>query len=50
MLIDSHAHIDVRLYDKDRDQVLARAREAGVAAVVNAGYDLDSSGASTRLA
>lgn len=50
MLIDSHAHIDVRLYDKDRDQVLARAREAGVAAVVNAGYDLDSSGASIRLA
>ena len=50
MLIDSHAHIDVRLYDKDRDQVLARAREAGVAAVVNAGYDLDSRGASIRLA
>jgi TatD DNase family protein len=50
LLIDSHAHIDVRLYDKDRDQVLARAREAGVAAVVNAGYDLDSSGASIRLA
>lgn len=50
MLIDSHAHIDVRLYDKDRDQVVARAREAGVAAVVNAGYDLDSSGASIRLA
>ena len=50
MLVDSHAHIDVRLYDKDRDQVLARAREAGVAAVVNAGYDLDSSGASIRLA
>jgi len=50
LLIDSHAHIDVRLYDKDRNQVLARAREAGVAAVVNAGYDLDSSGASIRLA
>jgi len=50
LLVDSHAHIDVRLYDKDRDQVLARAREAGVAAVVNAGYDLDSSGASIRLA
>jgi len=50
MLVDSHAHIDVRLYDKDRDQVMDRAREAGVAAVVNVGCDLDSSGASIRLA
>lgn len=50
MLVDSHAHIDMRLYDKDRDQVLERAREAGVAAVVNVGCNLDSSRAAIRLA
>jgi len=48
--VDSHAHIDVRRFDKDRDQVVSRAREAGVGAVVNVGCDLDSSGVSIKLA
>ena len=39
MLIDSHAHIDLPEFDKDRDQVMARARELGVRAVVNMGLD-----------
>jgi TatD DNase family protein len=30
MLIDSHAHLDVPNYDADRDEVINRAREAGV--------------------
>ena len=30
-LIDSHSHIDVAEFDVDREQVLARARDAGVA-------------------
>ena len=30
MLVDSHCHLDGRVFDADRDQVLARAREAGV--------------------
>ena len=43
-LIDSHAHIDVEEFDADRDAVLARAREAGVArqivpAIALAGFD-----------
>jgi TatD DNase family protein len=50
VLVDSHAHIDMRLYNKDRDQVLERAREAGVAAVVDVGCDLYSSGVAIRLA
>ena len=50
MLVDSHAHIDARLYHKDRDEVVARARKAGVAAVVNVGCDLRSSEASVKLA
>lgn len=50
MLVDSHTHIDMRLYNRDRGQVLERAREAGVAAVVDVGCDLDSSRAAIRLA
>ena len=30
MFIDSHAHLDMPLYDADRAEVIARAREAGV--------------------
>jgi TatD DNase family protein len=40
----------VRLFDKDRDRVMARAREAGVGAIVDVGCDLDSSRAAIRLA
>lgn len=37
-LIDSHAHLDDGAFDEDRDAVVARAREAGVGAIVNVGY------------
>lgn len=43
MLIDSHAHIDLADFDKDRDQVMARARQRGVRAVINVGLDAESS-------
>ncbi len=33
-LIDSHCHLDAAEFDADRDQVVARARQAGVAAQV----------------
>ena len=36
-LIDSHAHLDTAKFDDDRDQVLDRAREAGVQVIVNIG-------------
>ena len=29
-LVDSHCHIDMAQFDADRDDVVARAREAGV--------------------
>ncbi len=35
MFIDSHAHIDGPEFDQDRNQVVARAREAGVAVIMN---------------
>ena len=50
MLIDSHAHLDFNQFDDDRDQVVARAREAGLSAIVNVGTDLGSSERSIELA
>jgi len=49
-LIDSHAHLDDRKLARDEAGVLARAREAGVVAVVNAGADMASSRRSVDLA
>ncbi len=50
MLVDSHAHIDASVFDQDRGQVVARASEAGVVAIVNAGFNLQSGRASLELA
>ena len=49
-LIDTHAHIDVESFDADRDEMLQRAREAGISAVVNMGDSLESSARSVALA
>jgi TatD DNase family protein len=37
ILIDSHCHIDGEAFDEDRDEVVQRAKEAGVAAMLNVG-------------
>lgn len=37
ILIDSHCHIDGEAFDADRDEVVQRAREAGVVAMLNIG-------------
>jgi len=37
MFVDSHAHLDGKQFDSDREQVIARAREAGVTALVAIG-------------
>ncbi|MBM4282828.1 MAG: TatD family deoxyribonuclease [Deltaproteobacteria bacterium] len=50
MLVDTHCHIDGDLFEADRALVLARARAAGVAAMVNVGCDLPSSRRSLALA
>jgi TatD DNase family protein len=49
-LIDSHAHLDFPQFDGDLEAVIARAREAGLVAIVNAGAGLESSRASVALA
>jgi TatD DNase family protein len=40
MLIDTHAHLIDKAYNKDLEDVLKRAAEAGVEAIINVGYTL----------
>src|ERR1700730_10730354 len=37
MFVDSHAHLDGKQFDSDREQVIARAREAGLQTIVAIG-------------
>ncbi|HET6668880.1 MAG TPA: TatD family hydrolase [Pyrinomonadaceae bacterium] len=50
MLIDSHAHIDGPEYDADREEVIVRAREAGVTTILNVGTGDPHSGSFERAA
>jgi TatD DNase family protein len=50
MFIDSHAHLDTPHFDADRDAVITRAREAGVAAILTLGVDGASSQRAVALA
>lgn len=49
-LIDTHAHLDLPDFDPDRDQVLARAREAGVVQIVTIGLNPESAAQAVALA
>src|SRR5207247_300900 len=37
ILVDSHAHLEMEQFDSDREQMIARAREAGVESIVAIG-------------
>lgn len=50
MLIDTHAHLDQSEFDADREEVLTRAIEAGVAAIVCVAVTADSTAAILELA
>lgn len=50
MLVDTHCHIEGDRFDDDRPAVIARARDAGVTAMVNVGCDFASSVRSLGLA
>jgi TatD DNase family protein len=41
MFIDSHAHLEMKAFDRDRDEVIARAQKAGVDYIVTVGTTLD---------
>lgn len=49
-LIDSHAHLADELFERDRDRVLERAREAGVARIVAVGETLRDAERNLELA
>ena len=48
MLVDSHAHIDGAEFDVDRNEVLARASQAGVDLILNVGTGAPSEGVLQR--
>ena len=52
MFVDSHAHLEGKRYDADRDQVLARAKQAGVEAylAIGNGDGPDTADCGIRLA
>src|SRR3989338_6255924 len=39
MLVDTHCHLHFEQFDADREDVIARARGAGIARIVNVGTD-----------
>lgn len=48
--MDSHAHLQHARFDADRDEVVARAAEAGIERILVPGWDLPSSEAAIELA
>lgn len=50
MVIDSHAHLYDRQFDADRDDVLRRAADAGVEAIIIPGTTVETSGMALELA
>ena len=49
-MIDSNAHLYFDAFDADRSQVIARARAAGVRAIIDVGVDVETSVACVRMA
>ena len=50
MLIDSHAHLEMKEFDHDREKVVERARQAGVGFVITVGTNLMLSRKAVELA
>ena len=50
VLTDTHVHFQFPDYDKDREAVIERSREAGVGLFINVGTDVKSSEESLKLA
>ncbi|MFC1977725.1 TatD family hydrolase [Chloroflexota bacterium] len=49
-IIDTHAHLDMSAFDKDRSEVIARALDAGINTIITVGTSLDSSKKAVELA
>ena len=39
--IDTHCHLEMKAFEQDREEVIARAKEAGIEAVITIGSDLE---------
>jgi TatD DNase family protein len=50
MLIDSHAHLEMKEFDSDREEVIKRSREAGVDFIITVGINLEFSLKAVNLA
>lgn len=50
MLVDTHAHLQWKSFDKDLDMVINRARKADVKCIVNVGFDVDGNRKAIELA
>lgn len=50
MIFETHAHYDDESFDGDREETLARVRQAGVGPIINVGASLASTRASLALA
>ncbi len=49
-LIDTHCHLDFGDFDKDREEVIKRARDGGVEKIINIGCDLERAKKSIEIA
>lgn len=49
-MIDTHTHLDLPQFDKNRKEIIEYAFSCGVEKIVNAGTDLESSSQSVKLA
>jgi|LSQX01.1.fsa_nt_gb TatD DNase family protein len=49
-MVDSHAHLDFRDFNRDREEVIQRAADRGLKLIINIGFDLSSSEKSMMLA
>jgi len=50
MLIDTHAHLSLPQFDKDRTEVIKRARDAGIKHIITVGTDSDDCRKAVSLA
>lgn len=50
MLIDTHCHLDFEQFGRDRDEVVERARAAGIARIINVGSSIEGTQRAVALA
>ena len=49
MLVDVHAHLQSKEFENDLDEVIERARKAGVTTIINSGTSSESNKLSMEL-